>query len=300
MGQYTRVFVATADCLGNGHGVYLSTNNGITWTNITNEITNTCVTPNCWVDALSIIGNTLFAGTVGRGVFLSTDNGTTWTASNAGLTTLYVQTFATNGTDIFVGTWGNDGGVFRSTNGGASWIDISAGLTDSHVQALIAIGTNLFVGTESNGIFLSTNNGANWTQVNAGLTDYWIMALAAVGPYLFAGSDRSGVWRRPLSEVITAVDNEPTETANSFSLRQNYPNPFNPTTSIAFTLSSKSFVSLKVFDPLGREVAILHADELPAGTYSTPWDAAGMPNGVYFYRLQAGSFTETKRLILLR
>ncbi len=85
-----------------------------------------------------------------------------------------------------------------------------------------------------------------------------------------------------------------------FGLHQNYPNPFNPTTNISFNLLHKSSVSLKVFDALGREVSILLYKELPAGTYSHQWNAGGLASGVYFYRLQAGSFIETKKLILLR
>jgi len=89
-------------------------------------------------------------------------------------------------------------------------------------------------------------------------------------------------------------------TPNETCLVQNYPNPFNPATSISFALASESFVSLKVFDPLAREVSILLSEQLPAGTYSRRWSAAGLPSGVYFYRLQAGDFVETKRMLLLK
>jgi hypothetical protein len=85
-----------------------------------------------------------------------------------------------------------------------------------------------------------------------------------------------------------------------FALKQNYPNPFNPTTTISFALPSRSFVSLKVFDPAGREAATIVSDQMPAGNHRRQWNADGMPSGVYFFRLQAGSFTETKKLILLR
>ena len=85
-----------------------------------------------------------------------------------------------------------------------------------------------------------------------------------------------------------------------FALAQNYPNPFNPTTNISFTLPSKGFVSLKVFDMLGREVATIVSEEMSAGSYSKQWNAANISSGIYFYRLQAGSFTETKKLVLLR
>ena len=89
-------------------------------------------------------------------------------------------------------------------------------------------------------------------------------------------------------------------TPKMFSLSQNYPNPFNPSTSISFSLSSRAFVSLKVFDLLGREVATFACGEMLAGSYSRIWNANNMPSGIYFCRLQAGSFTETKKLLLLR
>jgi hypothetical protein len=85
-----------------------------------------------------------------------------------------------------------------------------------------------------------------------------------------------------------------------YNLGQNFPNPFNPSTEIQFSLPHRNFVTLKIFDLLGREVATLVSEELSAGNYSTRWDAAGMPSGVYFYRLQAGEFVETKKLLLLR
>ena len=87
---------------------------------------------------------------------------------------------------------------------------------------------------------------------------------------------------------------------NTFELMQNYPNPFNPSTTIAFNLPSRSFVSLKVFDVLGREVSTIVSQELQAGSYRREWNAANMTSGVYFYRIQAGTFAETKKLLLLK
>ncbi len=86
----------------------------------------------------------------------------------------------------------------------------------------------------------------------------------------------------------------------AFTLAQNYPNPFNPSTTISFTLQSGSFVTLKIFDVMGREVTALVSQEKEAGTYQMRWNASGMPSGVYFYRLQAGIYTETKRLVILK
>lgn len=88
--------------------------------------------------------------------------------------------------------------------------------------------------------------------------------------------------------------------SNNFLLSQNYPNPFNPSTTISFNLPSREFVSLKIFDVMGREVATLSSEEMTAGSYSKQWNASGFPSGVYFYRLLAGPYAETKRLVLLR
>ena len=87
---------------------------------------------------------------------------------------------------------------------------------------------------------------------------------------------------------------------SSIELMQNYPNPFNPTTTICFSLSKRTFVTLKVFDVLGKEVATIISEVMPAGIYSRQWNAANIPGGVYFYRLQTDLFTQTKKLILLR
>ena len=86
----------------------------------------------------------------------------------------------------------------------------------------------------------------------------------------------------------------------SFVLSQNYPNPFNPITTISFDLPSRVLVSLKVFDLLGKEVSTIVSGELGAGSYFKQWNGSDIPSGVYFYRLQAGSFSETKKLILLK
>ena len=102
------------------------------------------------------------------------------------------------------------------------------------------------------------------------------------------------------AEITGSSAKEEYRIPSSAILLQNYPNPFNPSTTISFGLSELSFVSLKVFDAVGREVAVLISKNLPAGYHAFQWDAANMPSGVFLCRLEAGTYTETKKLILLR
>src|SRR5690606_5372194 len=85
-----------------------------------------------------------------------------------------------------------------------------------------------------------------------------------------------------------------------YSLEQNYPNPFNPVTSIKYAISDKQFVQLKIFDVIGNEVATLVDREQPAGNYEIVFDASGFSSGVYFYKITAGNFIETKKMVLLK
>lgn len=99
---------------------------------------------------------------------------------------------------------------------------------------------------------------------------------------------------------ITAVDHRVINNPLKFSISQNYPNPFNPKTAINFTLPAESFVTLVIFDSLGKEVTKLIYEELPAGTYTREWNADGFSSGTYFVRLQAGSYIDTKKITLLK
>ena len=101
-------------------------------------------------------------------------------------------------------------------------------------------------------------------------------------------------------ETANPVNARPNSSPGTYSLEQNYPNPFNPATQIRFTAAHDGFVSLKVYDVLGKEVATLVGAEKTAGSYSVRWDAGNFPSGVYFYRLKTGEFTDTKKLILMK
>jgi hypothetical protein len=97
---------------------------------------------------------------------------------------------------------------------------------------------------------------------------------------------------------LVSVENE--NVPVTFNLSQNYPNPFNPTTSLQYAIGSRQFVTLKVYDLLGREIATLVNEEKPAGEYEVEFNGYTLPSGIYFYQLKAGSFSETKKMILLK
>jgi len=132
------------------------------------------------------------------------------------------------------------------------------------------------------------------------LTHMGIRALAVKGTYLFAGGDSTGVLRRPLSEMITSVAQSSAGLPAEFSLSQNYPNPFNPTTTIRYALPQRSQVTLTVFNTLGQPVSTLVSGTEEAGSYEVKFNGSNLASGVYFYRIQAGGFVQTRKLLLLK
>jgi hypothetical protein len=118
----------------------------------------------------------------------------------------------------------------------------------------------------------------------------------------------TGWGKGPTSEDLMVIKYSPSvgiqqifsEIPSGFSLSQNYPNPFNPVTDVGFRIADFGFVSLRIYDITGKEVAVLVNENLKAGTYKYSFDATGLNSGVYFYRLTAGEFSETKKMVLIK
>jgi len=178
----TRLFVGTES-----GGVFLSTNNGASWTAVNARLTNTDVR------ALVVSGSNLFAGTFGGGIFLSTDNGGGWTAVNNGLTLLDADVLAVSDTNLFAATLGYSQ-VFLSTNNGTSWTRVSN--VGGEITSFAVSGSDLFAGAilVGGGAYRSTDNGASWTVVNTGLSNQNVLSLSMSRGYLFAGTWGSGVF----------------------------------------------------------------------------------------------------------
>lgn len=324
----TNVFVGTY-----GSGIYRSTNTGASWSYWTDA--NNSSTAYTEVTALAVIGPNLFAGTYGEGIFLSTDNGANWSQVDSGLSDTYVTSLAVEGTNIFAGTFA--GGVCLSTDNGISWAQADSGITSWGVACLAVAGNNVYAGS-GQGVFLSTNNGRLWTKVDSGLTNCNVQSLCVSGVAVFAGTDNGtflstdhglfwtqvgltngtgiiwlaaskttlfatkggSVYSRQLSQMITGINENRSNLPYRFELNQNYPNPFNPLTVISYQLPSNVSVSLRVFDILGRQVETLVNERQSAGIYSVRFNAAKLPSGVYLYRLEAGPYHDTKKLLLLK
>ena len=279
---------------GGESAVYRSTDNGTSWLPTTAFTLNGCY-------ALAVHSDgTIFAGTSMTGMFRTTDKGLTWEEIDNGLTNPFVNALlVTPPGVVFAGTGGFFAtGVFRSTDRGTHWEHTAldsvmvSGLTSS------ADGT-MFAGTSRSGVFSSTDNGDTWNEENSGLTSLHVTALA-VSPegFLFAAADSGGMFRS--SEPLAPVVDHPAGRAESFWLAQNYPNPFNPSTTITYALPARSHVALAVFNTLGQEVATLVRGEQEAGYHEVVFGASGLSSGVYFYRLTAGAFAATKKLVLTR
>ncbi len=273
-----------------GYGVQYTTNYGANWVQTSLN--------NVWVISLAADGNYVYAGTSDAGVFVSTNEGLNWAQT---LNTPNINALTVRGNNIFAGA--NNTGLYLSTNNGSTWTQTP--LNYMTVRTIEVDGNNIYAGTFGNGVFVSNDFGNNWIQRNEGLGNVTVYSLCIINNYLFAGTINS-ILRRPLSDLtgITTISNE---IPNQFSLSQNYPNPFNPGTVISFSigllsgqLSVNNLVSLKVYDLLGREVQTLINEQLHPGTYEVDWDGSGFSSGVYYYRLEAGNYFETKKMLLVK
>jgi len=295
--------------------IFRSSDNGASWTVMgltTAKVSSLGVNSSGYV----------FAGTSGTGVYRSRDNGTTWTPTNTGLTSLNVASLAIDSTGyIWAGT---DGGVFRSFHSTTlnrppiSFSILSPSVKDTIKLTLPAkpISFNWHQATDPDpddilsytlrlsGRDVDTTIGAiKDTAVSlnimmrlkpGGVFHWFVLATDGLSE---TSSDTSAFSTSPF---VVSVEESHTDISNRLIFFQNYPNPFNPSTTIEFALPKSTFVTLRVYDLLGRQVGELVNEKLGPGNYKTQWDARGLASGVYFYRFQSGEFTDTRKLILLR
>ncbi len=188
-------------------------------------------------------------------------------------------------------------GAYRSSDNGMHWTFAGAGLVNGHSPFIVALRDTLLVTINRLGstfTFRSTNSGGSWNLES--MEGIWTYAMQVHQGKLFVARE-DGLWFRPTATTDVGDDlQRPAEVA----LDQNYPNPFNPMTTIGFTISKESFVSLTVYNAVGEEVESLVNEKLPVGIYSIPFEARGKSSGIYFYRLSTPTFSSAKKMTLVK
>ena len=262
---------------GDVGGVYISTDGGINW-NYNNFKTTD-------ISSFSKFGSSILAGG-GDGLFVSADNGLSWSK----ISNIPSIVIATDGSKIYIG---NNNGIYASKDSGATFQQ-----TGTYPTASIEIYKNDIYICGSAGLYRSENYGSTWLNVS---TDGIIFSKIAIKDDNILGFDNvGGIYTAHISDIIVSVEANPQNIPLAYKLQQNYPNPFNPTTRISYEIPKSSFVTIKVYDVLGREVTTLVNEEKTAGIYSVQFNGSNLASGIYFYRIQAGDFVQTNKLVLMK
>lgn len=166
----------------------------------------------------------------------------------------------------------------RSTDGGSTWRDYLVSDHRFKPQGISGAGS----GNQGDNIGITSGNNKLWP----------VWMDNSTGVYQ--------VWTAPIDLNTIGIKQIANVVPENYSLKQNYPNPFNPVTNLEFGISDLGFVSLKIYDVSGKEIATLVNGNLNPGIYKYDFDGAGLPSGIYFYTLSVNDFTYTKRMILLK
>lgn len=271
--------------------LYISTNFGNSW-----NLSNSGIPSKGRIWNITSLGSKLFCCMdYPYCVYKSTNFGMSWFNSRSGLTSDIVEIIS-NGSDLYAAS---SDSVFKSTNYGSNWIPASAGISTNDIYFMNSKDNMIFCATLDNGVFLSTNNGSSWSKINTGFSslNFLVSSIEFDDEFVYAGT-YTGVWKRPLSD-FSPQNNSENENSD-YDLLQNYPNPFNPNTIIKYSIQADGFVELKVFDILGKEISVLVNEKQKSGFHEIEFNGGELAAGVYFYKLKTESYTQTKRMLLIK
>ena len=281
--------------------LFKTTNAGTTWDSTGMFLPPSTSAEAGWNNSGFCISPYMWFGTNNSKVYYSTNNGTTWAALSTGTE---VNTYAMSFYQFSSLYYGFAGGanLLSTTNSGNNWNQRGApGAGNfSGISTLLVpmIQGAWYVRNGSSVIERNFTNDSNWTQeYTASAGTYWHISAGKPGVGWWAVRSNGGIsYRQPIMDI----KNISSETPGKYSLSQNYPNPFNPTTNIRYQITNNSFVSLKIFDIQGTEIATLVNNKQTPGTYEVSFDGSTYSSGVYFYTLSTRDFKETKRMILVK
>lgn len=238
----------------------------------------------------------IFIGTSLSGVKMSTNNGETWINMN-NFPPIYIHNILKDKDNaIYVC---DAYGPNRSTDNGQTFTDITPLNDGTMIEASFVDSHGYFyISYNHNNIYRSTNKGNTWQLIINGLSaTSYIYSFTEANGKIYAGTNNNGVFYfvPDITGVQTGIS-----LAENFQLNQNYPNPFNPATKISFVIPKSSFVNLSVYDVNGRFVKSLVNENKSSGSYDINFDASNLAGGIYFYKLQAEGYSQTKKMILTK
>jgi len=298
---------------GGSWGIYRSTDNGLTWSNVdsTNPDTSYAYRKFNYITCFTVAANGyIYAGTgsgldtYSYGIRVSKDRGSTWTYANNGITksipdttdsNAYITSLAAMGDTVFAAS----AHLYRSTDNGQSWQAVGDPLFYNNESGAIISTTKGLIVPTRNSFYLTTDGGNTWQDLIDFQLPINVWSAVQINDSTILMGMWNGLGKLVIHGPLTPVINHPS-VATSFQLSQNYPNPFNPTTSIQYEVASRQYVTLTVYNVLGERVATLVDGEKAPGSYTATFDGSKLPSGVYFYRLQAGNFTQTRRMVLMK
>ncbi|RJP70684.1 MAG: T9SS C-terminal target domain-containing protein [Ignavibacteriales bacterium] len=244
----------------------------------------------CFLDSLNLIA----VGDSGT-IIRSTDGGLNWQENNIVSKEQIISVCRLNNQSAMLA--GEDQLLIKTTDKGNSWEKLVAGfgpgvsITDvSFIDSLRG-----FLITNSGFICRTNDGGISWTR------EYKSISLTAICMIDSTNAVAVGPGGTILSNIQSNVSlNDEKIEAKDFRLNQNYPNPFNPVTYISYSLSNNSFVQLRIYDLLGKEVDVIVNQEQTPGNYKVLWKPKGLTSGIYFYRLQTDNFFFIKKMVYLK
>ncbi len=191
--------------------------------------------------------------------------------------------------------------LFKTTDGGIHWdfnssygAYIKIKFFDENTGFLIS---NEFIGSE-NKIYKTTNQGNNWVDYHVG--ERRINDIEFIDDNTGYVVGNVGLIKKTTTGGSVFIENNSSTVPSGFTLYQNYPNPFNPETVISYSLKRNSFVTLRIFDILGKEINSLINEKQNTGSYSVNFNGKNLPSGIYFYKLQAGNFSKTRKMVMVK